>query len=258
MNLDQIIALYTQDQRIEVKYPGMRREVVGTIVRHVDSVEDGRGAVIYSRLETAEVAAAIREQVAYFESIGQGFEWKVYDYDTPPDLKERLAAHGFEVEDPDAIMVLDLTQAPEALFQPAEHDVKRITNPEDVRDVLAVEEAVWEKDYAGLGHFLAQTLVERPRQLSVYLAYVEHKPVSAGWILFPEGSRFASLWGGSTLSDYRGRGLYTALLATRAREARERNVRYLTVDASPVSRPILEKFGFTVIAYAYACTWKIG
>jgi GNAT superfamily N-acetyltransferase len=257
MDKDQIIALYTQDQRFDVEYPNMRREVVGEIVRLVHTEADGEGAVIYSRLDEAGVEAAIREQVAYFEGIGQDFEWKVYDYDTPPDLKERLATHGFELEDPDAIMVLDLEEAPETLFRPTGHTPKRIAHPEGIEDVMAVEEAVWGDDYSALGRSLAWTLAHRPHLLRVYVAYVDEAPVSAAWILLPEGSQFGSLWGGSTLSEYRGRGLYTALLAARAREATQRGVRYLTVDASPMSRPILEKFGFQTIAYAHACKWKI-
>jgi GNAT superfamily N-acetyltransferase len=259
MDKEEIMALYTQDQRFDVEYPRMRREVVGEVVRLVHTDEDGEGSVIYSRLDEARVEAAIGEQVAYFEGIGQNFEWKVYDYDAPPDLKERLAAHGFEVEDPDAIMVLDLEHAPETLFRPTGHagDVTRITQPERIADVMAVEEAVWDGDYGHLGRSLAHTLAHHPHMLSVYLAYVDGVPASAGWIMFPDRSQFASLWGGSTLSEYRGRGLYTALLGARAREARERRVRYLTVDASPMSRPILEKFGFEAIAYARACKWKV-
>lgn len=33
-------------------------------------------------------------------------------------------------------------------------------------------------------------------------------------------------------------------------------VKGLTVDASPMSRPILEKFGFHLIAYSYPCQWR--
>jgi GNAT superfamily N-acetyltransferase len=258
MDKDPIVALYTQDQRIDVQYPNLRREVVENIVRQVNTTPEGDGAVIYSRLDKTGVEDAIREQVSYFESIGQGFEWKVYDYDTPPNLKERLAAHGFEVEDPDAIMVLDLEEAPEILFQPTRHMIRRITRPEGIKDVIAIEEAVWDGDYSGLGRFLGRTLAEHPQQLGVYVAYVDEVPASVGWIIFPERSQFGSLWGGSTLHEYRGRGLYTSLLGVRAQEARERQVRYLTVDASPMSRPILEKFGFQVIAFANACKWEVG
>ena len=257
MDKDRIIALYTQDQRFEVEYPRMRREVAGDVVRLVHTEADGEGSMIYSRLDESRVEAAIGEQVAYFEGIGQKFEWKVFDYDTPADLKERLAAHGFEVEDPDAIMVLDLDEASETLFRPIAHTVRRIADPGRVTDVMAVEDAVWDGDYSALGRSQAHTLAHHPHLLSVYVAYVDEVPASAGWIMFPEHSQFGCLWGGSTLSEYRGRGLYTALLGARAREARERQARYLTVDASPKSRPIVVTCGFEVIAFAYACKWKI-
>jgi hypothetical protein len=54
---------------------------------------------------------------------------------------------------------------------------------------------------------------------------------------------------------FRKRGLYSALLAVRAREARERGRAYLTVDAGAMSRPILERLGFQVIAHSYPCDW---
>jgi predicted acetyltransferase len=85
---------------------------------------------------------------------------------------------------------------------------------------------------------------------------MNEQPVSAAWIYFPNHSQFASLWGGSTLDGFRKQGFYTALLAVRAQEAKSRQVKFLTVDASPMSRPILEKLGFEMIAYSYACKWK--
>jgi hypothetical protein len=43
----------------------------------------------------------------------------------------------------------------------------------------------------------------------------------------------------------------------RAREARARDFGFLTVDASPMSRPILETHGFTLLATARACMWHV-
>jgi len=85
---------------------------------------------------------------------------------------------------------------------------------------------------------------------------VNGQPASAAWTYFPKHSQFASLWGGSTVSGFRKQGLYTSLLAVRAQEARDRGVRFLTVDASDMSRPILEKFSFERIAYSYPCKWE--
>ena len=257
MNKAQIIALYDQYERIDVTYPEMRREVTAEVVRHVDTSGRGDGMVIYSRLNEANADEIIDQQVRHFEFISQGFEWKVYDYDPPPDLKERLAAFGFIVEDAEALLVLDLEDAPEILWQPVGHDVQRIIDPAKLTDVQAIEEQVWNDDHSRVIAYLGEALRNYPNQMSVYLAQIDGQPASAAWIYFPETSQFASLWGGATVSGYRERGLYTALLAVRAQEARDRGVRYLTVDASPMSRPILEKFGFQMIASTYPCKWVI-
>jgi hypothetical protein len=99
MDRSQLVALYDQDQRIDVEYPGMRREATPTVVRLINTSGTGEGVIVYSQLTEASAEDAIREQVTYFASIVQGFEWKVYDYDRPPDLKERLVSHGFSVEE---------------------------------------------------------------------------------------------------------------------------------------------------------------
>jgi hypothetical protein len=256
MNRSQMIALYDQDQRKDVEYPGMRREVTPNVVRHIDISGSREGTVIYSQLNKADAEDIIREQVLYFESIGQDFEWKVYDYDQPPDLKDRLVSYGFLVEEAEAILMLDLEVAPEILWQPVLHNVQRIKNPENLSDVLTVEQQVWDEDFSWLVEYLGEALGHYPERMSVYVAYVDEQPASAAWIYFPEHSQFASLWGGSTISGFRKQGLFTSLLAVRAQEAKARQVKYLTVDASPMSRPILEKFGFEMIAYSYPCKWK--
>jgi GNAT superfamily N-acetyltransferase len=256
MNKSQIMALYDQDQRKEVEYPDTRREVLPQVVRHINTSGAGEGTIIYSQVNEINAADTIHEQVSYFESIGQDFEWKVYDYDKPSDLKERLSAYGFIVEETEAIMVLDLEEAPAILWQPVRHKVQRIKSPEKIADVLAVEQQVWDEDHSWLSEYLGEALRHHSEQMSVYVAYVDEQPASAAWIYFPARSQFASLWGGSTVSSFRRQGLYTALLAVRAQEAKGRQVRYLTVDARVMSRPILEKFGFEMIAYSYPCKWR--
>jgi len=257
MNKSQIIALYNQDQRIDIEYPTVRREVTPSVVRYIDTSSTGGGTVIYSQLDETNVDDVIREQISFFESIGQQFEWKVYDYDRPLDLKERLESYGFIAEEAEAIMVLDLEEVPRLLKQPILPNLLRIADPEKLSDVLRIQEQVWDEDFSSLGNYLRETLSNYPEQMSVHVAYIDEQPVSAAWIYFPKHSQFASLWGGSTLSSFRKQGLYTALLAVRAQEAKARKVRYLTVDASTMSRPILEKFGFEMIAYAYPCKWKL-
>jgi GNAT superfamily N-acetyltransferase len=120
-----------------------------------------------------------------------------------------------------------------------------------------VEQEVWDEDSSWVVQFLGDMLRKDPEQLSVFVAYINEQPASAAWINYSKQSQFASLWGGATISRFRKQGLFTALLAVRAQEAKARQVRYLTVDAMPMSRPILEKLGFEMIAYSYPCHWKI-
>jgi GNAT superfamily N-acetyltransferase len=92
--------------------------------------------------------------------------------------------------------------------------------------------------------------------VSVYISFQGHQPASVAWINFHPGTRFASLWGGSTLPQFRKQGHYALLLAARAQEARSRGFSLLTVDASSMSRPILEKHGFQYLATSTPCTWR--
>ncbi len=51
------------------------------------------------------------------------------------------------------------------------------------------------------------------------------------------------------------RGIYRALVAERAQRARQRGFRYLQVDASDESRPILERLGFIAVTTTTPFTW---
>ncbi len=256
MTISHLIELYTQDQRVNNSHPESERQVLPNLIRHVSQVAGEEGTIIYSRLDAATADRTIRAQIEWFSARGQSFEWKAYDYDAPPDLVARLAAQGFVIEESEAVMVLDLAQVPAFLLQSPAHAVRRITTPNEVRHVRAIEEAVWGDGFQWLEASLSSALQNRPDQLSIYVAYAGEVAASAGWITYRPGSRFASLWGGSTRSEYRGQGLYTALLAARIQETLQRDVDYLTVDASAMSQPILEKFGFIKIAETFPCKWE--
>jgi GNAT superfamily N-acetyltransferase len=260
MTQQEILALFDREQRQTFQPYKFRREVTPHLIRHISTAEDwGEGMVVFSQLTSDNADAVIRETIDYFTNLGQDFEWKLYNHDTPSDLKRRLQAVGFEIGDPEAVLVLDIHQAPPALLQPVSHDVRRISRPAQIEDVVRVQQAVWpDKAFAAwLEKALKDNLQGDSEHISIYVAYVENRPASSAWVTFQEGGQFAGLWGGSTLAEYRGRGLYTALVAARLQEARQRAIRFLTIDASPMSRPILEKYGFQLLTYTYPCQWRI-
>ncbi len=96
-----------------------------------------------------------------------------------------------------------------------------------------------------------------PNSISVWLAEApDGTVVCAAWVRFHEGTEFASMWGGSTLAEWRGLGIYQALVARRADEAADRGFRYLQVDCSPDSRPILERLGMHALTSTTPYNWR--
>ena len=259
MNNEDLLRLFDQEQRIEIEYPDMEKQVLPHVIRFLRPAP-GMSFILYSDLSDVAPGAVIAEQIAYFEERAQPFEWKAYEHDEPADLREQLVSAGFEAEEPEAVMVLDLETAPAELLSTVRIDglagtVREITTREALADVRHVEEAVWGREFSWIMERLGNHL-EIPGYLNVYVAYVEDEPAATGWIYFNPGSdHFASIWGGSTVEGFRQRGLYTALLAVRAREARRRGYRYLTVDAGPMSQPIVARHGFELLTRAHACEW---
>jgi hypothetical protein len=257
MNREEILALYDDHERKNSEHPSYRREVVEGVVRSVSKNPRRLSFIIYSELTEKTADAAIHSQIAYFAADGgYGFEWKTYAHDAPADLPQRLLAHGLEADEKEALLVMDLQNCPDIFLQPVTADVRRVTEPAQFKQIAALQAQVWGGDYGWLEIQLAENLALQPDYWSIYIAYVNNKAACAAWTSFPKGSQFAGLWGGSTLAKYRQKGLYTAVVATRAQEAIQRGYRYLMVDASDMSRPILEKRGFQLLTHTTPYTWK--
>lgn len=257
MNPAALLALHDKHERLEAEARGMRREVAPPVVRLVNGIPHGEGAVIHSRLDAGNADRVIAEQIAYFQSIGQAFEWKTFGHDTPPDLHARLLAAGFEAEEPESFLVLDVEEAPAELLRPVTSDVRRITDPAGLSAIERIQLSVWGEADPTYLEALRDEMIHEPAHISIFIAYEGGVPASYGRISYHDHSPFAGLWGGSTIAEYRGRGLYTSLLAVRLQEARTRGVRFLTIDASPMSRPIVEKHGFKYLTTTQPFKWHL-
>lgn len=252
MDHSDILTLFDRDLRRKVTYPHAIKEDVPPVVRFIQP-KPSKSFVLYSDLTAETADDAIQAQLAYFKARDLLFEWKVYGHDRPADLGERLVAAGLVGEKPEAVMVLDLAEMPEALRRPVQADVRRLTSPDQLDDVIAVLESVWGEDFSWVhsrlgGHMLV------PGHISVYVGYVAEHPVSVGWTYFPAG-QFATLWAGSTVEAFRGQGLYSSLVATRLQEALQRGKRLATLDAGPMSEPIVKRHGFRVLTTAAGYEW---
>jgi hypothetical protein len=212
---------------------------------------DDWSAVVWSRLDESTADAAVKKLVPRLLGFDGDAEWKLYGYDRPDDLARRLVAAGLEPQDEEAVLVAELCELDLDAPLPAGVEVRVAGDAEAVAVWVGVNGLAFGKSfgehYRGVGRLLLRALEhERPRDVGV-IAYAGGEPVAAGRIEFNERSEFASLWGGGTLAEWRGRGIYRATVFERARLAHEREYRFLQVDALPTSRPILERLGFVQI-----------
>lgn len=241
--LDRLRQTFDEQERRWVEYPNTTREAVGYVVRHVSPL-DRSGQITFAALSDETADAAIEDQIAYYTGIGHTFNWRFMDYDLPADLPARLEDYGFVTDVPDAVCVLEIAAAPPELLTPPPLDLRPITQAAD----LAVVEDIWQAvDRGELGPFrevLAHDLAAGVT--TIHVAWVDGIAAAMGGCYYGTND-FANLWGGATLPDYRQRGLYRALLAVRLMEAQARGKKYLRVDCSPMSRPIVERLGFICI-----------
>ena len=222
--------------------------------------------------------ALIARTVGYFAERGESFEWKTYAHDEPPDLPQRLVAAGFvpeEIEtvvvgesaaladtfavssakETETVLVGESAALGDSAVLPDGLEIVTVTDRAGFDRIGAMESEVWGEDWSWLADDLAQRAAATPDRQVVLAAQAGGRTVSAAWLVFHPGTDFAGLFGGSTLPQWRGRGIYRALVARRARLAADAGVRYLQVDASPDSTPILVRLGFEAITRTTPYVW---
>ncbi len=219
-------------------------------------VGEERGFVTGPRdLSGYDVDALITAQTGFFGARGEAVEWKVRGHDLPRDLPDRLCDAGFVAEATETVVIGGIADLPEASPLPDGVVISR-AGAETIPAIVAMESQVWGRDCAFIGDHLAGGLAASPDRLAIFIAEADGQVVSAAWTTLLEDGTFASLWGGATLEKWRGHGIYRALVAARARLAAERGYRYLHVDASDDSRPILQRLGFHAVTTTTPHIWS--
>ncbi|MEU9301049.1 GNAT family N-acetyltransferase [Streptomyces sp. NPDC048269] len=236
-----------------------RVERAGAVVRHTVP-GPGWNGVLWSDLDEQTADAEIAAQVAHFSALGTPeFEWKLYDYDRPADLGDRLRAAGFVPEPAETLMVGRTEELAALPVEPPEGITLRVVTDEAGVDLMMeVHARAFGTERPHIREQMLSLLRDEPDGIEAVLAMAGDTPVSAARMEMPPGAPFAGLWGGGTDPRWRGRGIYRLLVAHRARVAAARGIPYLQVDASSDSRPILERLGFGVLGVTVPYVWTRG
>jgi GNAT superfamily N-acetyltransferase len=260
MDRRAILRRFEQEVRTRTEAaPGFSIAWDGPVLRMIGPDGEAQSnAVLASRLDEATADAEIARQVAFFRRDNRAFEWKLFDYDPPADLDRRLVAAGFIPDSPETFVALEVASDVRFRDPPAGIRLVRIDDPAEFGIIEHVNGAVYgNPDQARrLARAVASEKRSDPDALSLHAAFAGSEPVAVGWMRHRRGDAFGSLWGGSTLESWRGRGLYSALVGARVAEARERGCLWLTVDCSPMSLPILIRCGFEPLAVTTPFIWS--
>jgi GNAT superfamily N-acetyltransferase len=152
--------------------------------------------------------------------------------------------------------VTEVTQALRSAELPHGIHLEQVTDAAGVRRLAELQQVVFGRDDSDVRESLVAQLTESPEIVHMTAAMAGDLPVCAARIEFLPGTDFAGLWGGGTRPEWRRRGIYRAFVRFRADLAAARGYKYLTVDASSQSRPILEKVGFTCLAVTTPYNWS--
>ena len=202
------------------------------------------------RLGDGDIESAVAEIRALVHSRGRGgAEWELGESCTPTDLIAQLAALGIVADEDEPVAIgMVLAADTEIPAAPPQVTARRIDSVAELVIARGVQNLAFGDGTADEVDFtVAEADFTAEGEVgSTFLAFIEGEPVAAGYAAYTDLGLM--LFGGATLPAARGRGAYRALVAARALEARERGTPALVTHAGKMSRPILERIGFTPVA----------
>lgn len=220
----------------------------------------GRGFVSYADLggvDQGGIEALVDAALAHFgrRSEIDSIEWKTRGHDRAPGLGGTLESRGFVPEEKESVMIGEAELLAQPVSLPAGVELRRARTE---TEVFAMEEMQGRVFGDPRWRVRVETTLQRIREddrVELWTAVAGDEVISAGRLEPVTGTRFAGLWGGATLPEWRGRGVYRALTAERARSALALGKVYLHSDSTEFSRPILERAGLVTVTTTTPYVW---
>ncbi|OZM84357.1 GNAT family N-acetyltransferase [Pseudonocardia sp. MH-G8] len=255
-----LLRAYDEQLRTDAETPG-----AVSVTRH-DSLRlvtfaGGRGFVTYRDLGGAgadEIARLVPDVVRHYRADPgvRRIEWKTRGHDHAPGLHEALVANGFVPDLPESIM---LGEAASLVFEaplPEGVTLRRVSTESDVRAMAAMQDEAFGEPVSERTPDALLRRLALDDGMELWVAEAAGRMISAGRLEPVAGTDFAGIWGGATLEQWRGRGIYRALTAARARSALARGKTLIHSDSTECSRPILERSGLVRVSTTTPYVWS--
>jgi GNAT superfamily N-acetyltransferase len=207
------------------------------------------------RLEESEIPSTVEEVRGFLraQERDKGV-WLVSEEAFPADLAARLQALGMRPSDLPGVEARSAAMA--AVLAPPPGPPGLVARPAESFDEFLAAQLIM-GDAFGVDEETRRSFEKRAELLwsfqsadgagATFVALLGEEIVAFGGAYFGKTAVFLS--GGGTRPDRRGRGAYRALVRARWDVAVERGTPALTVGAGSMSRPILERLGFTIVGW---------
>jgi ribosomal protein S18 acetylase RimI-like enzyme len=221
----------------------------------------GWGFVTYQNLDGADavtIAGWVGEALAHYRADAAitRVEWKTRRHDRAPGLHDALVSSGFVPGETESIMIGEARRLAAGVALPGEVGLRTVTSEPDVRAMCAMQAGVFGvPDIEDTADAVLRRLATGDG-MQLWVAEAGGQIVSAGRLEPVAGTGFAGIWGGATRPEWRGRGIYRALTAARARAALTLGKRLMHSDSTEFSRPILERAGLVKVSATTPYTWR--
>lgn len=222
--------------------------------------DGGRGFVTYRDLGGADaetirhLVIEAREHFRDNPEIGE-VEWKTRGHDHTPGLHRALIDNGFVPDAPESIMIGAARDLAAAVPLPAGVILRRIDREADVRAMTRMQAEVFGDPITDVASEALLRRLSAADGMELWVAEASGQIISAGRLDPVPGTDFAGIWGGATRQRWRGRGIYRALTAARARSALRLGKTLIHSDSTEYSRPILERSGLVKVSTTTPYSW---
>jgi hypothetical protein len=254
-----LLKAYDEQLRTDAETPSAIRVDRHGPLRLV-TFDGGRGFVTYRDLggaDAEEIRRMVPAALGYFRrnpEIGE-VEWKTRGHDHAPGLDVALIDNGFVPDEPESIMIGAASDLSAAVPLPEGVTLRRVTDEADVRAMSRMQAEVFGDPVSDVAGDELLPRLAQADGMELWVAEVEGQIVSAGRLDPVPGTDFAGIWGGATRQPWRGRGIYRALTAARARSALRLGKILINSDSTEYSRPILERSGLIRVSTTTPYTW---
>lgn len=259
MNATTLLTAYDEQLRTSDVSPDAAITTLGP-VKLIRFAAD-RGFVTYRDLADADevlIGQLVGAARAFFEADTtiREVEWKTRGHDHAPGLHEALTAHGFVSQETESIMLGEAQLLAADVPLPEGVAIRQVEDEADVRAMSAMADEV----FGGpISEERANALLQRLQTgdgMELWVAEAAGTIVCSGRLQPVPRSDFAGIWGGSTRPEWRGRGIYRALTAARARSALRMGKTLIHSDSTGYSRPILERSGLIKVSTTTPYVWR--